>query len=771
MAGSTVESKYAQLSAHFGHWEKIKDLVDQNIDLMINFSQSGHPGGSRSKVHAFIALLFCGGFRWDIRHPEKAFGDRFILSAGHSIPVVYATFAILDEAFRIKYEETGDAKYRLDPRFAVWQEDLARFRRNGGLSGHAEMQGKSLFLKWNTGPSGHGLPAAVGQALALKRAGAHDVKVVALEGEGGLTPGASHEAKNSAWGLGLNNLCFLVDWNDFGIDDRPTSAVVHGGPEEWFRPYGWNVFKAGDGSSWADLARGLLDLFAAQETSNAPGMLYFRTRKGRGYGVYDNKSHGAPHKMNSEAFWKTKEDFVAKYGVEFDHYGLPAPASVADQEAQALQNLQAVSAVLARDPALVDYITGTLLALAEAVPSQPVAPFFDLSRNPLRDAALFDADSYPADLFVPPGTVQSNRAAFGRWGSYVNSVCREKYGRPLFLACAADLAESTNVADFGKDFGEKKNFGWYDRERNLEGAIIPQEITEFANAAIMAALATTNLSSDPFDEFNGFCGVCSTYASFSYLKYGEMRILSQMAQDCEIRYGKVLWVAGHSGIETAEDARTHYGVFAPVVTQLFPDGTVINLYPTDFNEVPVMLAAAMKTDRPIVALHLTRPPIVVPDRKALGIDSHTAAARGAYLIRDFDAGSPRQGTIIVQGTISTANVIRALPEIARRGLNVKIVAGVSPELFRLQDPAYQQRILPLADFIDSTVITNMSRRAMYDWLGSAISKEFAMTADFDNQWRSGGRLDEIAEEARLSPEWILRGIERYVNGRRRLTLA
>ena len=106
----------------------------------------------------------------------------------------------------------------------------------------------------------------------------------------------------------------------------------------------------------------------------------------------------------------------------------------------------------------------TLLALAEAVPSQPVAPFFDLSRNPLRDAALFDADSYPADLFVPPGTVQSNRAAFGRWGSYVNSVCREKYGRPLFLACAADLAESTNVADFGKDFGEKRNFGWYDRD-------------------------------------------------------------------------------------------------------------------------------------------------------------------------------------------------------------------------------------------------------------------------------------------------------------------
>ena len=164
-------------------------------------------------------------------------------------------------------------------------------------------------------------------------------------------------------------------------------------------------------------------------------------------------------------------------------------------------------------------------------------------------------------------------------------------------------------------------------------------------------------------------------------------------------------------------------------------------------------------------------PISVPDRKALGIDCYTAAARGAYLIRDFDGGKPRQGTIIVQGTISTSNVIKALPEINKRGLNVKIVAGVSPELFRLQDQAYQDRILPMADFIDSTVITNMSRRAMYDWLGSAISKQYAMTADFDNQWRSGGRLDEIAEEAHLSPEWILQGIERFVNRRRKLTLA
>lgn len=97
MANKSVEQKYAELCPHFGKWEKIKDMVDQNIDLMVNFSQSGHPGGSALQgagVHRPTALR---RLPMDIRHPEKAFGDRFILSAGHSIPLIYATFAVLTQ--------------------------------------------------------------------------------------------------------------------------------------------------------------------------------------------------------------------------------------------------------------------------------------------------------------------------------------------------------------------------------------------------------------------------------------------------------------------------------------------------------------------------------------------------------------------------------------------------------------------------------------------------------------------------------------------------
>jgi hypothetical protein len=52
-----VEPLYAARRDDFVHWEKTKDLVDQCIDLMLNFRQSGHPGGSRSKVHAMLSTL------------------------------------------------------------------------------------------------------------------------------------------------------------------------------------------------------------------------------------------------------------------------------------------------------------------------------------------------------------------------------------------------------------------------------------------------------------------------------------------------------------------------------------------------------------------------------------------------------------------------------------------------------------------------------------------------------------------------------------------
>ena len=127
------------------------------------------------------------------------------------------------------------------------------------------------------------------------------------------------------------------------------------------------------------------------------------------------------------------------------------------------------------------------------------------------------------------------------------------------------------------------------------------------------------------------------------------------------------------------------------MTQLFPEGKVVDLHPWEYNEVPVVLAAALATDVPIIALHLTRPAVEIPDRDALGMPSHFEAARGAYVLRAFRGDAPAMGTVFVQGTTTTANLVKLLPDLDKLGLNVKIVAAISPQLFRLQSTVVSRR--------------------------------------------------------------------------------
>lgn len=755
------------LRREYPHYQFAADCVDQFIDIMLNHRQSGHPGGSRSKVHQLVGALLTGAMRVDLRHPEKAFNDRFVLVAGHCAPLVYATLCFCHEALRLRHEWTGDARYEVagGAERRLLTGDLLHLRRNRGLPGHVEMEGKTLFVKFNTGPSGHGAPAAAGEALALKLAGAGEVNVWAFEGEGGHTAGAHHETKNSAYGLGLSNLIYMLDWNDWGIDENAVSSVVHGTPREWFEPYGFRVLGTERGSEWEGVIPTLHDLVWGDNPQRAPRCAWFRTVKGRGYKVEGYKSHGTPHKRNHERFWQLRKEFADRYGVAFPDFGAPDTPDAQAATAQARAQLDTVLAAMARNRAAIEFVSDRLVEVGDSVPETLPGLVVDRDRDLLDDPEFTDLARLPAALFAKPGEKVPNRKAFGDYGAYLNSLALAKYGRPLVIAMAADLAESTNIAGFMKEFGGRKGTGWYQRDRNPHGALLPQQITEFTNAGICAGLASVNFARDPERRYAGFLAACSTYGSFSYLKYGLMRLFSQLAQDCPLKTGKVIWVAGHSGPETAEDSRTHFGIFAPGVTQLFPDGHTINLYPWEYNDVVPALAAALRTKAAVIALHLTRPPVEVPDRVRLGIDSHLLAARGAYLLKDWTPGQPHAGTVIALGTSVVANLVKLLPRLRERGPNVKIVVAVSHELFRLQDQAYRDRVLPAREFFDSMLCANQGRRVMRDWIPHRWAETYALTPDWDDRWRTGGSLDEIVAEAHLDPDSLLAGIERFARER------
>jgi transketolase len=750
---------------YFPEWEKTRDIIDQLMDVVFNYRQSGHPGGSRSKVPMFLATLLGGAMRWDIRDLTRQFSDRFVLGAGHTAPLVYCTMAVLDEAMRLRYAKSGDARFRIaeEAERALYAEHLTGFRRKGGLSGHPEMQGRSMFVKANTGASGHGSPVAAGLALALKRAGAGTVKVFILEGEGGLTPGATHETMNSAWGMALENLYFLVDWNDFGIDEHRTSSVVYGNPDDWFGSHGWRVAGTESGDDYSAFGKLLLRHALAENPDRLPTAIWAKTRKGRGYLKYDNASHGSPHAMNSELYWRTKVDFAEKYQVRFANFGGAAPSGASALNEEFKANLDAVMDALKRDEALVDILSDRLAAIGDSVPDRLGGYRLGAKGNPYRDERIYDFAKYPAELFAKPGEKRANREALGRWGAWINSFGAREYGQPLFLASSADLAGSTNIAGFGAPCGDFPGYGWYERVGTEEGALLPQEITEFANAGIMAGIASCNIAGDPRKEFEGFWGATSTYGSFSYLLYGPLRLFSQLAQDCDLKLGKVLWVAGHSGPETADDSRTHFGIFAPGVTQLFPEGQIINLHPWEYNEVPVVLAAALRQKAPIIALHLTRPAIEIPDREKLGLPSHFEAARGAYVLHAPASGKRPEGTVIVQGASAMNAILSLLPGLKDTG--IKIVCAVSPQLFALQSEEYRHSVLSDADRADSMVITTQARWLMHDWLFSKASEEYSLSADWDDRWRTGGTLEEVMDEAHLTPHHIEEGILRFIRDR------
>ena len=449
------------LKQFYKHWETTKDLIDQCIDIMLNLRQSGHPGGSRSKVHAMVSTLLSGAMRWDIRDAGKVFSDRYVLVAGHTNPVVYATLAVLNEALRIKYKETKSKQYKHlkgDEFQLVW-EDLITLRNNKGLPGHAEMEGKTLFFKFNTGPSGHGSPAAAGEALALKLARVPEVKVFAFEGEGGLTTGATHESINSAWGLGLGNLVYFIDWNDYGIDARPFSSIVYGTPEDWFGSHGWHVEGTSNVEDWSSLTEAYYRLLVKNSDSNIPKIIYGKGIKGRGYHKVDYESHGSPHKRNSELFWKTKEDFANKYDVEFESF-VEKPAGTREaQEHQARSYFNSVFSVMRSQPDLVEYLSSTLLELGESVPEK-IDSCRITKANPAKDKKIFDVGSLPNSLFVEPGAKAPNRVGLSKYASYINSISTEKYGRPLVIAMSADLADSTNISGFAKGFNGSKDLGF-----------------------------------------------------------------------------------------------------------------------------------------------------------------------------------------------------------------------------------------------------------------------------------------------------------------------
>ena len=247
----------------FEELERLRWEVRQRALDMVYGGKTGHIGGDFSIADALL-VLYLRHLNVDPARPDDPDRDRFVMSKGHAVEALYAVLA---------------AKGFLDI-----DDVVARYARYGspyiGHPSHA-----IAGIEVNTGSLGHGLPVAVGMALAAKMDG-RGYRTYCFMGDGEQAEGSVWEGAMSGSNFELDNLCALVDRNRLQISGDTEDVMRLDDLAERWRAFGWNVLTV-DGH---DL-RALDDAFdLAERTEGRPAMIIAETVKGFGSKVCEGKA-------------------------------------------------------------------------------------------------------------------------------------------------------------------------------------------------------------------------------------------------------------------------------------------------------------------------------------------------------------------------------------------------------------------------------------------------------------------------------------------------
>ena len=805
--------------------EDVGFMTCMTLTLLGNYSQTGHFGGPLAytpyNVSVHLAGPNLGGLKHDYRRPKHPYGDKFMLAAGHCAPTCYALWMIMGEALHRRFKATGDKKYYVAPKDGFLSIDALGFRRGAGvlktllqdqgladhplfaqareggrgihaLSGHIESTDQSNDV--NGGPSGVGIASAAGKAAFWDMVGApvNQPKVIAFEGEFALCAGHAQELKTQALALKVGKrLRVMFSENNAGIDDSLIGGVIDAKytgydlVEQW-RSYGWNVLTIANGNDYDQVVGALKAMDDIDPADRRPVILVGKTVKGYWPTASNGKiaastdqvvgypSHPYAMKMNSDYFVALARTFEDKYGVEFQGIRDGAVTDAKERLVQFKTNMDVAMSLLDRN-GLGDWLSDRIVEIGDQV-KDDFKVSIDVRQDPFLDERLRVA-KLPTDtqtikvknsasgaekevkiaLFRKAGEVAGARRAISEVIKWCNVVTG---GRVATIA--ADLSESVNM-EHGSLWGH------YDPEKNPAGTRLKAAIQEAGNASTAIGLVGQSASLDP-EKFAGVWAWSGTYGAFTPLMYLPARVWSQQNQDSKFRTGVLHILAGHSGPETAADARTHFGIFSPQVWKLFPRGHVINVSFWDYNDVAAgYFAAAEIAAREkkvgIIAIEVARPDFPVADRSGFADTDIKAAAKGLYVIRDFAPGKPKHGYVVAQGSSATFNLVQILPKLEEAGINVKVISAISEELFDHQPEAYRNSVLPAEAVYDLMFISSGTRRMWPLRNVGPLTDEYSMTSDFHNQWLTGGLEPDVIAEARLDTKSILTGVTRFANDR------
>jgi transketolase len=233
----------------------------RNIEI-VRSAGLGHIGGDLSAAD-ILATLYLAVLNVDPRRPDDPERDRYIQSKGHASGVLYTTLAtagFFPDALLDSYMAEGSP-----------------------LNGHPDRT-KVPGVETNTGPLGHGLPVAVGTAIAARLDGSPR-RTYVLCGDGELQEGSNWEAIMAAGHRGLDNLVVIVDRNYLQQGARTEDTNGLDPLDAKFEAFGWAV-RTVDGND----VDALLSVFdAVPFAPGRPSAIVAHTIKGRGVSFIEDR--------------------------------------------------------------------------------------------------------------------------------------------------------------------------------------------------------------------------------------------------------------------------------------------------------------------------------------------------------------------------------------------------------------------------------------------------------------------------------------------------
>ncbi|AUH52559.1 transketolase [Chromobacterium sp. ATCC 53434] len=227
---------------------------------MVHAARASHIGSALS-IADILAVLYGGRLRFDPAKIDDPARDRLILSKGHACVAVYAALA-----------EIG----------VLSRDEIASYGQDfSPLMNH--ISHKVHGVEFSTGSLGHGLPFAVGKAMAARLRGQH-WKCYVLLGDGEMDEGSNWEALMFAAHHGLDNVVAIIDRNNLQSLTTVEATLALEPLDRKLEAFGCRVFDV-DGHDHRALDAAFA---AAASVRGQPTALIARTVKGKGVSFMEN---------------------------------------------------------------------------------------------------------------------------------------------------------------------------------------------------------------------------------------------------------------------------------------------------------------------------------------------------------------------------------------------------------------------------------------------------------------------------------------------------